>query len=75
MRSKSEVLRQEKKEGKTVHLANLMDLCHLKNADPCKTPPKNTTGEWCSGETTSKTKKDTEQNPQSKVPQRLRRQR
>ena len=32
-RSKSEVVRQAKKDGKTVHCANLMNLCHLKNAE------------------------------------------
>ena len=35
-RSKSDVIRQAKKEGTTVHLANLMDLCHLKNAELAK---------------------------------------
>ena len=29
-----------KKEGKTIHFANLMDLCHLKNEALAKTRPK-----------------------------------
>ena len=33
VRSKSEVVRQAKIEGKPVHFANLMDLCHLRNAE------------------------------------------
>ena len=28
--------RQAKKDGKTVHFADLMDLCHLKNAEVAK---------------------------------------
>ena len=36
MRPKSEVIRQANKDGKTVHFANLMDLCHLKNAELAK---------------------------------------
>ena len=35
-RSKSEVYRQAKMEGKTVHFANLMDLCHMKKAELAK---------------------------------------
>ena len=35
-RAKSEVYRQAKEEGETVHFANLMDLCHPKNADLSK---------------------------------------
>ena len=33
---KSEVIRPAKKDGKTVHFANLMDFCHLKNAELAK---------------------------------------
>ena len=33
VRSKSEVIRQAKKDGKTVQFVNWMDLCHLKNAE------------------------------------------
>ena len=36
MSRKSDVFRQAKKDGKTVHFANLMDLCHLKNAELAK---------------------------------------
>ena len=36
MRSKSEVIRQAKKDGQTVHFAKLMDFCHLKNAEVAK---------------------------------------
>ena len=35
-RSKSEINRQAKKDGKTVHFAIMMDLCHLKNAELAK---------------------------------------
>ena len=35
-KSKTEVARQANKGGKTVHFANLMDLCHLKNAELAK---------------------------------------
>ena len=34
--SKSEVLRQEKKYGQTIHFANLTDSCHVKNAELAK---------------------------------------
>ena len=33
VKSKAEVARQAKKEGETVHFVNLMDLCHVKNAE------------------------------------------
>ena len=33
MKSKSEVVRQAKRDGKSVHFANLLDLCHLKNEE------------------------------------------
>ena len=36
VRRKSEVIRQAKKDGKTVHFVNLMDLCRLKNAELAK---------------------------------------
>ena len=36
VRPKSEVIRQAKKEGNTVHFANLMDLCRLKIAELAK---------------------------------------
>ena len=58
MRSRSEVISQAKKDGKTVHFSKLMDLCHLKNADA--NTSRNTRSELCSAETTSKTRKDTE---------------
>ena len=32
----SEVTSQAKKDGKTVHISNLKDLCHLKNAELAK---------------------------------------
>ena len=60
---------------KTIHFANLMDLCHLKNAELAKNTSRNVRGEFCPEETTSMTKKDTEQYSQGKVLQRLRRQR
>ena len=60
MRSKSEVLRQGKKEGKTVHFANFDGPLSPEERRPLQNTSKNTTGEWCSGETTSKTKKDTQ---------------
>ena len=34
--SKSEVVRQLHKKGKTIHFANLMDLCHIKKAEFAK---------------------------------------
>ena len=57
---------------KTVHFANLMDLCHLKNAELAKHLQK-FTGERVVLQrgTTSKTKKDTERYSQSNVLQRL----
>ena len=61
VRPKSEVIRQAKMDGKTVHFANLVELCHLKNAELAKTPPETDGGELCCGRTTSKTKKDTGQ--------------
>ena len=33
VRSKSEVIDEARKEGRKVHFASLMDLCHLKNAE------------------------------------------
>ena len=33
VRNKREVIDEAKKEGKTVHFASLMDLCHLKNSE------------------------------------------
>ena len=32
-RSKKEVIQEAQKEGRTVHFASLMDICHLKNAE------------------------------------------
>ena len=36
VRPMSGLIRQAKKDGKTVHFANLMDFCHLKNAELAK---------------------------------------
>ena len=33
VRNKREVIAEARKEGKTVHFASLMDLCHLKNSE------------------------------------------
>ena len=33
VRNKNEVIAEARKEGKTVHFASLMDICHLKNSD------------------------------------------
>ena len=33
VRNKSEVINEARKEGRKVHFASLMDLCHLKNAE------------------------------------------
>ena len=33
VKSKKEVIEKARKEGRTVHLATLMDLCHLKNLE------------------------------------------
>ena len=33
VRNKNEVIDEARKEGKTVHFASLMDLCHLKNSE------------------------------------------
>ena len=57
VRSKSEVVRQRRRMEKTVNFAHLMDPCHLKNAELADTF-RNTRSEWCSGRTTSTTKKD-----------------
>ena len=35
-KSKSEVIRPAKKDGRTVHFANLMDLCYMKYAELAK---------------------------------------
>ena len=65
-KAKTEVARPAKKDGKTVHFGNLMDLCHLKNAKLANSLQKYK-GESCSGKATSRTKKDTEQYSQSKA--------
>ena len=31
---KKRVIAEARREGKTVHVASLMDICHLKNSDP-----------------------------------------
>ena len=67
MRSKSEVLRQEKKEGKNSSLREFGGPLSPEERRPLQNTSKNTMGQWCSGERTSKTKKDTEQYPLSKV--------
>ena len=36
LRPMSEVIRRAKKDGKTIHFANLMDVCHLKSAELAK---------------------------------------
>ena len=68
-RPKSKVIRHAKKNGQTVHLANLMDLFQLKNAELVKhlQKYKERVSSRCA---TSKTKKDTE-HAQSVVLQRL----
>ena len=33
VRSKKEVIQEAQKEGRTVHFATLMDICHLKNSE------------------------------------------
>ena len=33
VRNKNEVIDEARKEGKTVHFASIMDLCHLKNSE------------------------------------------
>ena len=33
VRNKNEVIAEARNKGKTVHVASLMDLCHLKNSD------------------------------------------
>ena len=33
VKNKTEVIAEARKEGKTVHFASLMDLCHLKNSE------------------------------------------
>ena len=33
VRNKKEVIAEARKEGRTVHFASLMDLCHLKNSE------------------------------------------
>ena len=33
VRNKSEVIDEARKEGRKVHFASLMDICHLKNAE------------------------------------------
>ena len=33
VRNKNEVIAEARNEGRTVHLASLMDLCHLKNSE------------------------------------------
>ena len=40
VRPKSDVIRQAKKDGKTIHFASLMDLCHLKNVGLAKLSKK-----------------------------------
>ena len=36
VRPKSDVIRQARKDGRTVHFASLMDFCHLKTAELAK---------------------------------------
>ena len=67
VRSKPEVARQTKNDGKTLHFANLINSCHLKNAELTKHLQKYKERVVLMVKTTSKTMKDTEQNPQSKV--------
>ena len=67
LRSKSAVVSQAKKDGKTVHFANLMDLSVTWRMPNLQNTFRNTRDELCSGETTMKTKKDTEQYSQSKT--------
>ena len=59
VRSKSAVVRKATKDGKTVHFANLMDLCHLKDAELAKHLQKIQEASCALEEKTSKTKKDT----------------
>ena len=33
VKSKREVIKEAQKEGRTVHFATLMDICHLKNSE------------------------------------------
>ena len=33
VKNKDEVIAEARKEGRTVHFASLMDLCHLKNSE------------------------------------------
>ena len=63
------VVHRAKKEEKTIHFANLMDLSHLKNAERANNS-KTLRGVWCSRATTSRTKVDTGRGSQSKVLQR-----
>ena len=60
VRPKSEVIRQAKKNGKNSSLRESDGPLSLEERRSCKTS-RSTRSEWCSGETTSKTKKDTEQ--------------
>ena len=60
-RPKYEVICQAKKDGKTVHFANLIDLCHLKNAELATHFQKYKGRVVLRGRMMSKTKKDTEQ--------------
>ena len=60
VRSESEVISQANKDGKTVHIAKVMDFCHNENAERARHLQK-LGGQLCSGGTTPKTKKDTEQ--------------
>ena len=71
VKPKAVVVHKTKMEGKTVHFANLMDLCHLKNAELARNLLKHIKSVWCSGGTTSKTNVDTVLCSQSTVLQHL----
>ena len=64
--NKKKLMDEARKEGKTVHFASLMDICHLKNSE-LEPKSKNTTAEWYSEETLSKMIQALTQYLQSKV--------
>ena len=71
VRPKPEVVRQAKKGGKNSSLREFDGPLSLEERRTCETPPEIQGPSCALGETTSKTKKDTEQFEQSKVLQNL----
>ena len=71
VRPKPEVVRQAKKGGKNSSLREFDGPLSLEERRTCETPPEIQGPSCAPGETTSKTKKDTEQFEQSKVLQHL----